>query len=172
MPEFEHGLERLDQALQDIEVSLGSTEEVSRVFRTEMEEMRGTMAATSREAAGLSKTVGSSLKRSFDALIFDGAKLSDVMNKLGQSIANKAFSAAITPVTNALGNAVSSGVQGLVSGFLPFAKGGVVSSGRAQAFASGGIVSGPTTFPMRGGIGLIWLCLIRSALGAIRTMPV
>lgn len=155
MAEFEHGMERLDQALQDIEASLSGTEEVSRAFRSEMDDMRVTMASASREAAGLSKTVGSSLKRSFDALIFDGAKLSDVLNKLGTSIANKAFNAAITPVTNALGNAVTSGVQGLFSAVTPFANGGVMAGGRVQAFADGGIVSRATAFPMRGGTGLM-----------------
>jgi len=43
----------------------------------------------------------------------------------------------------------------LVNGFLPFKNGGAISSGRVRAFASGGIVDGPTSFPMRGGMGLM-----------------
>lgn len=43
-------------------------------------------------------------------------------------------------------------------GFLPLTKsamGNVVQGGRMQAFAAGGVVNGPTMFPMRGGTGLM-----------------
>lgn len=43
-------------------------------------------------------------------------------------------------------------------GFLPLTKsamGNVFQGGRVQAFATGGVVNGPTTFPMRGGTGLM-----------------
>ena len=43
----------------------------------------------------------------------------------------------------------------LLGGMMPFAKGGVFSSGRVAAFARGGVVDGPTHFPMRGGVGLM-----------------
>lgn len=42
-----------------------------------------------------------------------------------------------------------------MNGVFPFAKGGTFSQGRVTPFASGGIVSGPTHFPMRGGMGLM-----------------
>jgi lambda family phage tail tape measure protein len=38
---------------------------------------------------------------------------------------------------------------------MPFEKGGSFAQGRVQPFATGGIVSGPVTFPMRGGTGLM-----------------
>ncbi|MCZ8079102.1 MAG: hypothetical protein O9289_06080 [Rhodobacteraceae bacterium] len=44
------------------------------------------------------------------------------------------------------------------SGFLPLTKsamGNVIGGGRLQAFAAGGVVNGPTMFPMRGGTGLM-----------------
>jgi hypothetical protein len=44
------------------------------------------------------------------------------------------------------------------NGFLPLTKsamGNVFMGGRMQAFASGGVVNGPTMFPMRGGTGLM-----------------
>jgi lambda family phage tail tape measure protein len=48
---------------------------------------------------------------------------------------------------------------GLLSGALAsafgFAKGGAFSAGRVRAFAEGGVVQGPTYFPMRGGTGLM-----------------
>lgn len=155
MNEFEENAERLDQALADIETSLAGTEAVTSTFRNEVEEMSRTLSDASRKASGLSKSVGSSLKTAFDDLIIDGDKLSGVMGKLGSNIASKTFNKAITPVTNALGGMMDAGVKSLVGGFLPFADGGAISSGRVRAFASGGIVSGPTTFPMRGGVGLM-----------------
>lgn len=151
MTDFEDGASRLSATLSDIETSLETTEDVGRAFRAEMDEVRGAMAAATRDANGLSRTVGTGLRKSFDALIFDGAKLSDVLNGLGRSVARKSFNSAITPVTDALGRAVTSGVQGLIGAAVPFANGGAFGGGRTRAFASGGVVSGPTAFPMRGG---------------------
>ena len=148
-------LERLDAALSDMETSIAATEAVSRAFRAEIEGMGASLGGATRQAQGLSRSVGSSLKSAFDGLILDGDKLSDVMKNLGASIASKTYSSAITPVTNALGGAVESGVQSLISGLLPFAGGGAFSGGRPRAFANGGVVDGPTLFPMRGGTGLM-----------------
>lgn len=148
-------LERLDAALGDIETSLVTTEAVSRAFRSEIEDMGQAITGATRQAGGLSKSIGTSLRSAFDGLILDGDKLSDVMRGLGQSVANKAFNKAITPVTNAFGGVIESGVQSLVSGLLPFAEGGAFSGGRVRAFAQGGVVDGPTMFPMRGGSGLM-----------------
>jgi len=39
--------------------------------------------------------------------------------------------------------------------FLGFAKGGAFSGGQVMPFASGGVISSPTMFPMRGGMGLM-----------------
>lgn len=155
MSDYDDDIDRLETALIDIEASITGTEEVSRAFRSEMEQMSRTMTSASRQASGLSRSIGGSLKSAMDGLIFDGAKLSDVMGRLGRSVASKAFSSAISPVATALGTAVTGGVQNLVSGMLPFANGGALSSGRVRAFAKGGVVNGPTTFPMRGGTGLM-----------------
>lgn len=155
MPEIENNLDNLELALNDIETSIAGTESVSRAFRGEMKEMARSMTSASREASTLSRSVGSSLKSAFDGLIFDGDKLSDVMKSLGRNIASKTFSSAITPVANALGGLVNTGVTSLVGGFLPFAKGGAFGGGRVRAFANGGVIDGPTPFPMRGGTGLM-----------------
>ena len=147
--------ESLDAALRDIESSVAATEAVSASFRTEVEEMNRSMAIASREAQALSKSVGNSLRTAFGDLIVDGDKLSSVMTRLGNSLVSKTFSKAITPVTDALGGALTKGIGAFVGGALPFENGGAISSGRVRAFASGGIVDGPTTFPMRGGTGLM-----------------
>ena len=46
-------------------------------------------------------------------------------------------------------------MQSILQGVLPFAKGAAFGSGRIAAFARGGVVDGPTHFPMRGGVGLM-----------------
>jgi len=155
MADFEDSSQRLETALQDIETSISGTEAVSSTFRVEVEEMTRSMALASKQATGLSKSVGTSLRSAFDSLIVDGDKLSNVVGKLGSSIASKAFSSALTPVTDALGAAVTGGVSSLVAGFMPFKNGGAISAGRVRAFANGGVVDGPTSFSMRGGSGLM-----------------
>jgi hypothetical protein len=59
-------------------------------------------------------------------------------------------------IFNLLGNLMPN-VFG-AGGFMPLtrsAMGNVIGGGRVQAFAAGGVVNGPTTFPMRGGTGLM-----------------
>jgi len=77
------------------------------------------------------------------------------LKDVGRSMANAALNAAVKPVTNHFSGLVTGGVDSLVKGLLPFANGGSLVQGRVTAFASGGVVNGPTTFPMRGGIGLM-----------------
>jgi lambda family phage tail tape measure protein len=50
---------------------------------------------------------------------------------------------------------VGKGVQSILGGVLPFARGAAFGAGRVAAFARGGVVDGPTQFPMRGGVGLM-----------------
>jgi len=57
----------------------------------------------------------------------------------------------VRPVTNQIGGIVSQGIGSLVGNILPFEKGASFAQGRVQPFASGGIVSSPVAFPMRGG---------------------
>lgn len=155
MSDYERSVEGLESALGEIQESLESTEDISRAFRGEMETLTTTMVKATQQTQGLSKSVGSSLKTAFDDLIVDGKALSGVMGDLGRNIASRTFNKAITPVANALGGAVESGVAGMFSSFLQFADGGVFSGGRVRPFASGGVVNGATSFPMSDGMGLM-----------------
>ena len=148
-------LEGLDSQVTALESSLVRTGDVAAAFEAELATMRTTMLYTGREVNSLSRSFGSSLKRAFDGLVFDGDRLSDVLRSLGRSMADAAFATAIKPVQNALGGLLADGVNKVVSGILPFANGASFSQGRVQPFASGGVVSGPTFFPMRGGMGLM-----------------
>ncbi|MEM7240443.1 MAG: phage tail tape measure protein, partial [Pseudomonadota bacterium] len=106
----------------------------------------------------LSRSLSSSLRSAFDKAVFGGGKLSDVFRGLARDVAGRALNAALKPVEQSLGSGLN-GLFGAVgsglTGALGFAKGGSFSAGRVRAFANGGVVDGPTLFPMRGGTGLM-----------------
>ncbi len=155
MAEVDDGAERLEGSLADLESSLAGAEAVSSAFRSEIEDVRSSMRDASLDSSRLSKSLGRNLRSAFEDLIFDGARLSDVFGQIGISMASNLLGQALAPVQNAVGDLITNGVQGALSSLTPFEKGGAFVSGRVQAFAKGGVVSSATTFPMRGGTGLM-----------------
>ncbi|MEM6409270.1 MAG: phage tail tape measure protein [Pseudomonadota bacterium] len=155
MTDVYDGLNGLEEKLETLESSIGGAEGVVTSFEAELAAMRTTMVYTSKEVQSLSLSIGGGLRKAFDGLVFDGEKLSDALKTVADSMINAAYNAAIKPVTNGLGSVVANGVNSIVSGILPFEKGGSFSQGRVMPFAKGGIVTGPTNFPMRGGLGLM-----------------
>lgn len=155
MAEVTTDIENLDLALGDLAGSIAGTEAVTAAFRTELAGVATVMTATSAQATGFQRSVGTSLRNAFDALVFDGGKLTDVLKGLSLSIADSALDSVLKPVTSGLGSLIGGGLQNLISGILPFENGAAFSSGRVQAFAKGGVVSQATSFPMRGGMGLM-----------------
>ena len=149
------GIDGLESRIEGLETSLGGAEVVVSTFETELAGMRSTMLYTSREVASLSLSIGGGLRKAFDGLAFDGLKLSDALKTVAESMINAAYNTALKPVQNGLGEVLANGVNGLVSGILPFEKGGSFSQGRVMPFAKGGVVSAPTSFAMRGGMGLM-----------------
>lgn len=147
------GIDGLESRIEGLETSLGGAEVVVSTFETELAAMRSTMLYTSREVASLSFSIGGGLRKAFDGLAFDGMKLSDALKTVAESMINAAYNTAMRPVQNGLGEVLATSVNGLVSGILPFAKGGSFSQGRVLPFAKGGVVSSPTSFAMRGGTG-------------------
>jgi phage-related minor tail protein len=148
-------VEEFEVQVAALEATLGSATGVVAAFEGELARMRESLTYTQREVGTLSVGIGGGLRRAFDGLVFDGAKLSDVLRGLGQSIADTFYGVAIRPVQNAFGGALAQGISSLVSGLMPFEKGGAFSQGRVMPFARGGIVAEPTSFPMRGGRGLM-----------------
>jgi len=155
MTDISTDLDALEQQIGDLETSIGSAQAVSAAFQGELAAMEVTMSSAGRQVDGLSRSVGWGLRRAFDGLVFDGMRLSDALKGLGRSMVNSALTQALKPVQNALGGMLVNGVQGLVAGLLPFKDGASFSAGRVTPFARGGVVSSATTFPMRGGIGLM-----------------
>ena len=148
-------VERLQEQVAALEATLGNTAGVVAAFEGELARMREGLVFTGREVGTLSSGIGFGLRRAFDGLVFDGLRLEDALKGLAQSVVDTVYGIAVRPVQNALGGAVANGINGLVSGLLPFAAGGAFSQGRVMPFARGGIVSQPVTFPMRGGRGLM-----------------
>ncbi len=148
-------LEAFDAQVAALESSLQGTRETAAVFDAELSALQSSFTSASADAQGLSRSISRGLRKSFEDLIFDGAALSDVMNSLAESITRSIYAAAVQPVYDQVGSLVTSGLEGLLSSFSLFEKGAPFSQGRVVPFATGGIVSGPVQFPMRGGTGLM-----------------
>jgi phage-related minor tail protein len=145
----------MQEQLQALESQLGSSVSMVAAFDGELSRMRDTMLFTGREVNTLSSGISGGLRKAFDGLVFDGMKLNDALKTVASTIVDSVYSIAIKPVTGALGGFLAQGLSGALGGGLPFANGGAFSQGKVMPFAKGGIVGSPTTFPMRGGRGLM-----------------
>ena len=155
MTEILMDLQALDAQIGDLENTVASAQSVSAAFQGELVTMQATMTQTGAQVDGLTRSIGWGLRKAFDGLVFDGARLSDALKMLGRNMVDAALTQALKPVQNALGGMISGGLQNLFSGMLPFRDGASFSSGRVTPFARGGVVSKATSFPMRGGVGLM-----------------
>lgn len=124
-------------------------------FDSELRRMQTSLAATGKDVATLEKGLSRGLRRAFEGMTLDGVKLSDALRGVAESLSRTAYRAASRPVADHVGGLVSQGVGAAVETLLPFADGAPFSQGRVMPFAQGGIVSGPVSFPMRGGAGLM-----------------
>jgi hypothetical protein len=145
----------LQDQIAALEASLGGAAQVTGAFEGELARMRESLVFTGREVNTLSAGIGRGLRSAFDGLVFDGMRLSDALKTLAQTMIDTVYGIAMRPVQNALGGAVAQGMAAMLSGMMPFEKGGAFAQGRVMAFAKGGVVSRPTAFPMRGATGLM-----------------
>ena len=148
-------ISELQDQILALEATLGGTTGMVSAFDGELSRMRDSLVFTGREVGVLSNGIGGGLRRAFDGLVFDGAKLSDSLKLVATSMIDTVYGIAIKPVQNALGGAIANGLQGLLGGLMPFAAGGSFSQGRVMPFAKGGVVAQATPFAMRGGSGLM-----------------
>ncbi len=148
-------LDDLDAQVEALDESLGGAAGMAAAFNGELARMRAGFAETGQDVATLERGMSRGLNSAIRGLVVEGDSLSRALEKMANSMINAAFNAAVKPVTSHVGSLLAEGVGGLMSGLLPFGKGGSFAQGRVQPFASGGIVSGPVTFPMRGGMGLM-----------------
>lgn len=150
------GFARFDDAgSTDLGESFNQSAQMSAAFEAELGRLREAMTYTGREVGQLSSGLSGALRRAFEGVAIDGARLSDALKGVARSLADTAFSIAMRPIEQALSGAITQGMSGMMAGALPFAKGGSFAQGRVMAFAQGGVVTQPTTFPMRGATGLM-----------------
>ena len=149
------GVDDLETQMRSLEESLAGAQSMASSFSGELQQIQTTMADTGREVRTLSNGISRGLRGAFDGLVFDGMKASDALRKVGESILGSAYSAAINPVTKHIGKIAGAGLEGLIGSAMPFANGAPFTQGRVMPFARGGVVSRATSFPMRGGTGLM-----------------
>ncbi|MEM9968319.1 MAG: phage tail tape measure protein [Pseudomonadota bacterium] len=154
MPRFDE-LENLGTTVEGLNSTLETTGSLVSGFDGELRRMRASLAATSKDMASVERGLNKGLRRAFDGVIFDGMRLSDALRTVGKSLSNSVYSAAIQPVTKHVGGLISSGIGSMLQGILPFENGSAFSQGKVMPFAQGGIISGATAFPMRGGMGMM-----------------
>jgi len=104
-----------------------------------------------RDLQSLSKSFGSELTNALRGAAVSGKSLEGILRQVGLSLAGMALSQGLKPLQS-LTSSLFSGLLGGLGGALHFADGGV--PGRVTPFASGGVVSTPTYFPMGKGLGL------------------
>ena len=155
MAEYDGDPGGLEAQFASLEGTLAGLEGVTGAVQRELEGMGGSMKAAGREASGMSSSFTSSVRRAFEGVIFDGKRLSDALAGIGRSLSGSVLNQALAPVQGAIGSAVGKGMQSILGGVMPFSKGAAFGAGRVAAFARGGVVDGPTQFPMRGGVGLL-----------------
>ncbi|WP_137389930.1 phage tail tape measure protein [Rhodoligotrophos defluvii] len=119
----------------NVSIALDSTQ-----FRKDLEEV-------GRLTAGFER----SMARVFTNAAISGRKLDDVLRSLILSLSRQTLTAALRPLTQGIGTALTSAISGLTAN----ARGNVFTGGVLKPFADGGVVNGPTLFPLRGGTGLM-----------------
>ncbi len=105
----------------------------------------------SRRAARLSREASSfsgAISRAFKDAIVGGKSFESVLKDLALRLAGLALNAALAPLSNAIG-----GASPRCSA--PSAWRTAASRAAVRRFARGGVVDGPTLFPLAGGLGLM-----------------
>ncbi len=115
----------------------------------------GDIAREGQRAANTGRDLQRVLGSAFEDLIIGGRSFQDVLKSLAVDLAKLAaediFGTGLGGGKRA-GGSVLGDLFGTV--FTPNAKGNVIAQGRIQAFAKGGVLSDPTVFPLKGGLGL------------------
>jgi lambda family phage tail tape measure protein len=104
-----------------------------------------------KDLQGLSRSFGRELTGALKSAAVSGKSLEDVLKQIGLGLAGMALSQGLKPLQS-LTSSLLSGLLGGLGSALHFANGGV--PGRVVPFASGGVVSTPTYFPLAKGLGL------------------
>ncbi|WGI20832.1 phage tail tape measure protein [Amylibacter sp. IMCC11727] len=155
MAEFGADVERLEEQLVSLEANIAGTAQMTAVFQQELNGMQHSISLAEREARGFSRSLSRGMRSALGDVILEGAKFSDVLGSLAQTMIRTTFNQAVSPVTDAISGILTGGVNSIFGAIFPSANGNAFAGGRITPFANGGVVNGPTVFPMRGGTGLM-----------------
>ncbi|MEM8773439.1 MAG: phage tail tape measure protein [Pseudomonadota bacterium] len=149
------GIDDLETQVDALEQNFSGASDMAAAFNGELQRVREAFAGTGQDVRVLDRGLSVGLSRAIRGAVIDGDSLSDSLNTLANTLFNTAFNAAVKPVTDQVGGVISQGVGSIFNGLFGFANGGSFVQGRVQPFANGGVVNGPTLFPMRRGTGLM-----------------
>ncbi len=149
------GRDDLAEQAERLQESMGGLAAVTAAFEQEVRRLQASVHDAGRDVGQLQRAIGSGLRRAIDGLVFDGDRLSDAFRNVGRAMIDAAYAAALRPVSDRVGGLLAAGVESVIGGVLPFARGGAFSQGQVLPFARGGIVTGPVSFALRGGRGLM-----------------
>lgn len=144
-------VETLEDQVEALETSMGQAAGMAAGFEAELRRINRTFAATHKGAERLEASLGRGVRRAIDGLVLDGDSLSEALRTVSRSLVDTAYGAAVKPVSRHFGGMLADGIGQVFGAATPFGQGGAFTQGRVVPFASGGVVRGPTTFPMRGG---------------------
>ena len=154
MAELE-GIDELQGGVEDLGSCMAQTAGKATVLSDRLEGVHGGMTEVVRDLGRLEAGFSGGLRRAIDGLVIGGQSASEALSAAAETMLNTVYRSAMAPVTDQLGSMLAGGLNGIVSGLMPFADGASFSQGRVMPFAQGGVVSGPVSFPMRGGMGLM-----------------
>lgn len=110
--------------------------------------LKGKISALKDSADDMKDT----FKGTFKGIMTSAMSLKDAVVSVLSKIADKLLDSAFDSLWGGLGGGKGGGLLGSLFGGLFSANGNVFSGGsHVQAYANGGVVGGPTTFPIRGG---------------------
>ena len=105
-----------------------------------------------KERADLFTDINETLKGGLIDAALEGDNFADVLKNVAKALARAALEAALFGSGPFCGGGFLGGLglDALIGSIFPSAKGNVFAGGRAVPFANGGVVTGPTLFPMPG----------------------
>lgn len=151
------GLETLTIANFDLAEKVKERNEAEKQSIKDQEELARSISNTSNKFINAARNAGTfkDALKNIGFLLFElGANALVGQGPLGGAF-NELIGVGANGLAGLIGGSTPQPALSLPSG-TPFAKGGVIARGMpVTAFASGGVVSGPTLFPMRSGLGLM-----------------
>jgi len=139
----------LETQIDALDNAMGQAGAMAAAFAGELQKVRGGFAAAGQDVQSLERGLSRGLRGALRGAVVQGDNLSDTLERLATTMVDSVFKDAVRPVTDQVGGLLAQGVGALFGG--AFEKGGSFAQGRVMPFANGGVVSGATTFPMRGG---------------------